>query len=185
MRAQVGPKTNFRQIRFPLRRLNASLDARKVGPRKTHDVFESLLHMVHVLQPSQKLRLASKKWLIFSALFFPSDVGEFWHPRGPQFFFQTALGPKLAPSELLRKMHGCLGPQRVKNSIVFALKPTSPKWAFWRSTNQSKSLGWPKMAMMRISQKSERWKKSVVTSVKVASGPHTLPLRSHEGPSWA
>ena len=29
--------------------------------RKTQDVFESLLHMVHFLQSSQKLRLASNK----------------------------------------------------------------------------------------------------------------------------
>ena len=27
--------------------------------------------------------------------------------------------------------------------------------------------------------------KNAVATVKVASGPHTFPLRSHEGPSWA
>ena len=48
-----------------------------------------------------------------------------------------------------------------------------------------KSPSWPKMATMRISQKRECWKKSAVATVKVASGPQTFPLRSHEGPSWA
>ena len=79
MGAQVGPKTNFRKIWFSLRRLNASLDAGKVGPRKTLDIFESLLHMVHVLQSNQKTRLASKKRSIFSGLIFLADVGEIRH----------------------------------------------------------------------------------------------------------
>ena len=74
-------------------------------------------------------------------------------------------------------------PQRPKSNLGH--KSTSPKWVSWRSTNRSQSPSWPKMATMRISQKRERWEKSGVATVKVASGPQTFPLRSHEGPSWA
>ena len=149
-----------------------------------HKIFlESLLHMVHVIQSSQKLRLASKKSSIFSELIFLADVGEIRH----LMFFLDRSWARVGsgPSELLYRKYGCLGPQRVKISFVFPAKSTSPKWVSSRSTNQSESPSWPKMAMMRISPKMECWKKSAVANVKVASGPYTFPLRSHGGPSWA
>ena len=51
-----------------------------MGARKTQDMFESLLHMVHVLQTRQTLRLASKKSSIFLGLIFPADLAELRHP---------------------------------------------------------------------------------------------------------
>ena len=36
-----------------------------------------------------------------------------------------------------------------------------------------------------FTKKGSAGKKSFVATIKVASGPYTFPLRSHEGPSWA
>ena len=59
-----------------------------------HKIFlESLLHMVHVLQSSQKMRLASKKSSIFSGAIFPADVREIRHTK---FCLKWLLGPSWA-----------------------------------------------------------------------------------------
>ena len=72
-----------------------------------HKIFlESLLHMVHVLQSSQKLRLASKKSSIFSGAIFPTDVGEIRHPN---VFLKWLLGPSWARLSFIKSILSRVG----------------------------------------------------------------------------
>ena len=65
MGAQVGPKTNFRKIWFSLRRLNASLDARKVGPRKTQDIFGIIIAHGACFTIESKIEIGIEKVIDF------------------------------------------------------------------------------------------------------------------------
>ena len=71
MGAQVGPKTNFRKIWFSLRRLNASLDAGKVGPRKTQDIFGIIIAHGACFTIKSKIEIGIEKVVDFLGGHFP------------------------------------------------------------------------------------------------------------------
>ena len=70
MGAQVGPTTNFRKIWFSLRRLNASLDARKVGPRKTQDIFGIIIAHGACFTIKSKIEIGIEKVIDFLGAYF-------------------------------------------------------------------------------------------------------------------
>ena len=79
-----------------------------------------------------------------------------------------------------------LGTSESENFICFSSEIDFPKMGIFE-VDKSKRI--PKLAQdgndENFTKKRECWKKSAVATVKVASGPQTFPLRSHEGPSWA
>ena len=77
------------------------------------------------------------------------------------------------------------GPSESEQLISFSNEIAFPKMGIFEA---DKSRPIPKLAQDGNDEnftKKGVLEKSVVANVKVASGPYTFTLRSHEGPSWA
>ena len=148
----MGLRRILEKYGFPLGAKMLHFPTGKWVPGKHKMFLESLLHMVHVLQSSQKLRLASKKLSIFSGAIFPADVREIRHTK---FCLKWLLGPSWARLSFYKKVW-MPGTSESDKFMCFSSEIDFPKMGI---LEVDKSPSWPKMATMRISQKRSAGKK--------------------------